>query len=407
MSNYSATCERLGKPFNPLLNETFEYVSPPGEQGLGGFRYIAEQVGHHPPVSAIHAEAWPPRTDGTAEPAWEFWSDWQPKISPSGTRANVVAVGVSQCRFPSTGEHFSWSKVTTQVNGIIVGKMAITHFGPMKIVNHQTGAHCVLDFEKRGMMDFGPDAGRVTGRVCDAHGALCYRLQGSWNMDTAHLSASRVQPEAAEAAGSAQRPATPVELWRGRARPDDSARQYNFTDFAIGLNQRPCALAEGGGGLPAPTDSTLRPDLRAMEEGKMALAAEEKHRLEQKQRAKRKLRQEEGLVGEPAPRWFRKERCARPPPRSCKRTLVQTQTRPDTAPFCGAVGTRLCSARRGCARASTGRCASAAPSSTGSRATTAATTCSNGLVRVQTTLQAQARKAIIFHAPDLHGAAQG
>lgn len=43
MSNYSSTLGRTGKPFNPLLGETFEYVRKDR-----GFRYISEQVSHHP-----------------------------------------------------------------------------------------------------------------------------------------------------------------------------------------------------------------------------------------------------------------------------------------------------------------------------------------------------------------------
>jgi hypothetical protein len=36
----------LSKPFNPLLGETFEFVNP------GHYKYIAEQVSHHPPITA-------------------------------------------------------------------------------------------------------------------------------------------------------------------------------------------------------------------------------------------------------------------------------------------------------------------------------------------------------------------
>ena len=43
MSNYSSTIGRTGKPFNPLLGETFEFVRTDR-----GFRYLAEQVCHHP-----------------------------------------------------------------------------------------------------------------------------------------------------------------------------------------------------------------------------------------------------------------------------------------------------------------------------------------------------------------------
>jgi hypothetical protein len=37
------------KPFNPLLGETFELVTK-------DFKFIAEQVSHHPPITAFHCE---------------------------------------------------------------------------------------------------------------------------------------------------------------------------------------------------------------------------------------------------------------------------------------------------------------------------------------------------------------
>ena len=42
MSNYSSTIGRVAKPFNPLLNQSFEYAIP------NRYRYISEQVSHHP-----------------------------------------------------------------------------------------------------------------------------------------------------------------------------------------------------------------------------------------------------------------------------------------------------------------------------------------------------------------------
>lgn len=328
ISNYTATCHRLGKPFNPLLHETFEYIQPrDAERNCAGFRYVAEQVGHHPPVSAIHAEALPAATGET--PAWTFWSDWEPKMSLSGARCNVVADGVSQCRFAETGDHFSWSKVTTQVNGIIVGTMAITHFGEMKIVNHKTGESCVIEFQQRGLWDFSPDQARLVGVLRSQSGVARYALKGSWDSVNGHLCAAKAAGDGGKVVmtpGKSPMPLTstllphsarsrciirvrvlplctdeePAELFRVAARPEDSARQYNFTEFAIGLNQQPGLAKRDGGaiGRPAPTDTTLRPDVRAMEEGNMTLAADEKHRLEVKQRAARKLRKEAGEHGE-------------------------------------------------------------------------------------------------------------
>lgn len=51
VSNLSTHLERGSKPFNPLLGETFE-VKSDGDQY---FHYVAEQVSHHPPISAFYA----------------------------------------------------------------------------------------------------------------------------------------------------------------------------------------------------------------------------------------------------------------------------------------------------------------------------------------------------------------
>ena len=55
----------------------------------------------------------------------------------------------------------------------------------------------------------------------------------------------------------------------------------------------------------APTDSRLRPDQRAMENGEYDKAAEEKHRVEVKQRTAKKEREQRGE--EYRPRWFVQE----------------------------------------------------------------------------------------------------
>ena len=51
-SEYASTIGRIAKPFNPLLGETYEYVRPDK-----GYRFIVEQVSHHPPIGAAWAES--------------------------------------------------------------------------------------------------------------------------------------------------------------------------------------------------------------------------------------------------------------------------------------------------------------------------------------------------------------
>ena len=47
IAQYACTPGRVNKPFNPILGETFELSTPE-------YKYVAEQVSHHPPISACH-----------------------------------------------------------------------------------------------------------------------------------------------------------------------------------------------------------------------------------------------------------------------------------------------------------------------------------------------------------------
>lgn len=78
---------------------------------------------------------------------------------------------------------------------------------------------------------------------------------------------------------------------------------YNLTKFAIELNEPHDGVA--------PTDSTLRPDQRLMEEGNWTEANRVKGLLEQKQREVRKRREEQAEqqgveLADHQPVWFTK-----------------------------------------------------------------------------------------------------
>ena len=49
IAQFNITKNRSKKPFNPMLGETYELVTE-------DFRFIAEQVCHHPPISAYYQE---------------------------------------------------------------------------------------------------------------------------------------------------------------------------------------------------------------------------------------------------------------------------------------------------------------------------------------------------------------
>jgi oxysterol-binding protein-related protein 1/2 len=79
-----------------------------------------------------------------------------------------------------------------------------------------------------------------------------------------------------------------IVLWEVEPRPKNSSNYFNFTNFAMALNQieehmkTPKNLCS--------TDSRLRPDIRKLEEGEIDGAIAEKNRLEEKQRDTRRAR---------------------------------------------------------------------------------------------------------------------
>lgn len=79
--------------------------------------------------------------------------------------------------------------------------------------------------------------------------------------------------------------------------PPDHERYYGFTRYAMELNE----LGPETNYLP-PTDTRFRPDQRALEEGDLNAAEQQKLHLESAQRERRKRREENSMQHEP--RWF-------------------------------------------------------------------------------------------------------
>ncbi|CAI7625148.1 unnamed protein product [Penicillium manginii] len=283
-SEYASTIGRVAKPFNPLLGETFEYVRPDK-----GYRFFVEQVSHHPPIGAAWAES----------PKWDYWGESSLKSKFYGKSFDINLLGTWFLKLrPITGgeELYTWKKVTSSVIGIITGNPTVDNYGLMEIKNHTTGEVCYLDFKPRGWK--ASSAYQVAGKVVDATGSPKWSIGGRWNDK---IYARHTPGFEAPVSGQDPDSAKTLLVWQAHARP--TGVPFNLTPFVITLNALPDSLKEY---LP-PTDTRLRPDQRAMEDGEYDLAADEKHRVEEKQRAKRRERETRGETYEP--QWFVRDRC--------------------------------------------------------------------------------------------------
>jgi len=157
----------------------------------------------------------------------------------------------------------------------------------MEVQCHNTGDVALLEFTRRGWTSKG--AFEVKGQVTDRSGQPKISIGGFWNDK---LFARKVQDGDDPNNGR-------FIIWQANPRPE---APFNLTTFAITLNALNPVLHNY---LP-PTDTRLRPDQRAMEEGEYDFAAAEKNRLEEKQRARRAQRQRKGESVHGSPRWFKK-----------------------------------------------------------------------------------------------------
>ncbi|KAF3768869.1 hypothetical protein M406DRAFT_273366 [Cryphonectria parasitica EP155] len=298
-SEYASTIGRVAKPFNPLLGETFEYVRPDKN-----YRFFIEQVSHHPPVGAAWAES----------PRWTYYGESHVKSKFYGRSFDINPLGTWFLKLrPTSGgkeDYFTWKKVTSSVIGIITGNPTVDNYGPMEVKNWTTGEVCYLDFKPRGWKE--SSAYQITGKVVDASGHVRISIGGRWNSKlyarvtpgyeaTVEAPSDAANDSASIYKGSFNDPSKAFLIWQANQRP--KGIPFNLTPFVLTFNHIDDKLRPW---LP-PTDSRLRPDQRAMEEGQYDFAATEKNRLEEGQRARRRAREAEG--GEFVPAWFTKAKC--------------------------------------------------------------------------------------------------
>uniref|UniRef100_A0A3Q3XLD3 Oxysterol-binding protein n=1 Tax=Mola mola TaxID=94237 RepID=A0A3Q3XLD3_MOLML len=304
VSAVASQWERTGKPFNPLLGETYELI----REDLG-FRWISEQVSHHPPVSAFQAQG--------LKDDFIFHGSIYPKLKFWGKSIEAEPKGLITLELPKYNEAYTWTNPTCCVHNIIVGQLWIEQYGSVEVINHKTGERCNITFKPCGL--FGKELHKVEGYILDKSKKKLCAIYGKWTeclytvdattfdahkktdkRNTDEKKSNKQEPEEMPPpdAETVQVISGSELIWKITPRPKHSAKYYAFSTFAMHLNE----LEKSMEGVIPPTDSRLRPDIRAMENGDIDLASAEKKRLEEKQRMAQKNRTKS--TEEWKTRWF-------------------------------------------------------------------------------------------------------
>ncbi|KAI5359530.1 Putative oxysterol-binding protein [Septoria linicola] len=261
--SYNRVKERaLRKPFNPMLGETFELV----REDMG-FRFVAEKVSHHPVRMACQAES-------LANGGWCYAQSPKPEQKFWGKSVELNNDGRARVILHASGERFSWSQATCFLRNVIAGEKYVEPVQTMTIQSETNGMRAVVSFKAGGM--FSGRSEEVNVQLFEGESPSDIGLVGKWT-------------------DSLKRTDTDETIWKVGALVPNATKVYGFTTFAAALNEITEVEADH---LP-PTDSRLRPDQQALEAGDVDKAEGLKARLEERQRARRKVLESHGQSWKP------------------------------------------------------------------------------------------------------------
>ncbi|CAF3326323.1 unnamed protein product [Rotaria socialis] len=260
VSTYSSNYYRTGrKNFNPLLGETYECIREDK-----GWKFIAEQVSHHPPISVCTCDS----------PNFIFSQQLQAKIKFWGKSMEIFPDSLNVLTFKKYNETITWNKCTMCIHNVLSPERWIDHYGDV-LVESSLGNKSRISLIQS---DYGTRLNNVVGVIEDINGKQVHKLFGRWHEEVY--------------CGNDQ---TAKCIWRQSAVPENSKQYYGFTRFAIELNELDEDLRQQ---LPA-TDTRFRPDQRLLEAGQVEQAEKEKARIEAAQRSR--------ATTNSSPKWFKCE----------------------------------------------------------------------------------------------------
>ncbi|EEA06010.1 oxysterol-binding protein, putative [Cryptosporidium muris RN66] len=359
LTPYASSVGRLYKPFNPLLGETYEFSHR-------GFRYFAEQVGHHPPVTAYYVEHHHTLdvAEGTCSaashpntPLYRVWGHISDKSRFTGQSLEISVLGNVNITFSGRNDYYTYNRPRLLVHNILLGRLWIEFIGISTIINHSTCEYSIIEYKKSGW--FGSDLNSIRGIIFNNKHIPIYKIGGRWDGqiwfevcqlpqsqftdDSSHVGAhlefnsvhkpltlgldSYIEKGDMSSEHNRKIPFKPPStsycllnnweklktkensrslIWSPKIKSNSSERYFGFSDISFELNEISPQYDKSYPGVLIPnTDSRFRPDQRAYENGNIDWAIKEKRRLEEKQRIAAKMRK--SGESDYIPKWFYKD----------------------------------------------------------------------------------------------------
>lgn len=159
------------KPYNPILGERFRCFWEHPKTHSRTF-FVAEQVSHHPPISAFHVSN---RKDG-----YTITCALLSRSKFSGNSVSAILDGKAKLHLTKRGETYTLTMPHANCRGILLGSLCMELGGKVEIECAETGCKCELDFKLAPVWAGSNSYNSLTGKILKAN-KVTHTLDGHWD----------------------------------------------------------------------------------------------------------------------------------------------------------------------------------------------------------------------------------
>lgn len=171
LSGFYKKPKGLKKPYNPILGEMFRcsWLHP---QTNSCTFYIAEQVSHHPPVSAFYISN---KKDGFC-----ISGSILAKSKFYGNSLSAILDGKARLMFLTRDEEYIITMPYAHCKGILYGTMTLELGGKITIECEKTQYYTELEFKLKPFLGGSCNVNQISGKICLGEDVLA-TVDGHWD----------------------------------------------------------------------------------------------------------------------------------------------------------------------------------------------------------------------------------
>uniref|UniRef100_A0A7S0ZB59 Oxysterol-binding protein n=1 Tax=Timspurckia oligopyrenoides TaxID=708627 RepID=A0A7S0ZB59_9RHOD len=168
--------ERFGKkPYNPILGEVFRAVFKHADSSHGTTLLLAEQVSHHPPITAIFVHN---KTLG-----FKMQSFMKPEPRFYGNSIEITLSGLIEIEIEKYAEKYHLVRPTIRQTGILgISKQSVEFIGVSTIKCEKTDLMAEVEFKTKSLLGLRGEANMIAGKIKKiSTGEKIYEISGVWD----------------------------------------------------------------------------------------------------------------------------------------------------------------------------------------------------------------------------------